>query len=869
MRITKPLTLGLLSRPYEFRREFRLAVAVVAFVPIGDFPTLLAETAMWPFLGEELPPGQALDVVMPKQQAEFLAVTHAFAPSGKPVGSLKVGIQLGPVIKQLNVFGDRRLVGGRASEPAPFETLKLDWTRAFGGEGFADNPQGRGFVPFETADGTAIDLPNVVDPRQAERGFRHVAGFGPVDQMWPSRAQRAGTYDGAWLANEFPGFASDIDWRFFNAAPEDQWLPGMLKGDETYAFNNLHPDRPLIKGRLPNMAPRLFMMRKGSDDFDEVKLSLSTVWFFPHRDRAILIHHGSAAVAEEDASDVTRVVIGADTQGALRPATHYRAVMEKRIAKDGGLHALVDADLVPAAWLQVDPSADTVSVMQDDIAAMQRQHRRGAEREMAAQRATIPDEAKQTLPPLALDPKLPTLEELPAFVAAVRAEAEAAQKKGAADLAAKEDLSAANYAQAGLSVVDMRAARSAKPTGPPRFSAASHREQQLGTARYLRGIGMPNITLETALADPADAAQWIKAEADLREVYRMTAHTQTPAPRVNAARNAEIRAALSSGDAAARTMFDLHGADLAGLDLSNMDLSGICLDGAKLSGTRFAATNLSRAVLAHAQMDACVLDGADLSDANLGNADLTGASLRRAKMARAVLADADLSGANLEGAFLEGANLSKAIFTGARLANVKAASVIAMDLSLPGIKAPGIVLDQAKFLNCDLSRVDFTGASLHRTVFLNCNLENAILTRTRLSKAVFVEKCQMAGADLSDADLTEVNLRGTLLPSCRLDRARLTGADLSETDLTGASLVGVCAIGAHFVTANLSNAVMSDGNFAQADLSRADLRGTDMRRAGFYEANLSRVKRDTTTRANEIFAKRMRFHPRLPVERAS
>ena len=61
----------------------------------------------------------------------------------------------------------------------------------------------------------------------------------------------------------------------------------------------------------------------------------------------------------------------------------------------------------------------------------------------------------------------------------------------------------------------------------------------------------------------------------------------------------------------------------------------------------------------------------------------------------------------------------------------------------------------------------------------------------------------------------------------------------------------------------------SRADLAGADLSRADLRGTDMRRAGFYEANLSRVKRDTDTRANDIFAKRMRFHPRLPAERAS
>ena len=45
-------------------------------------------------------------------------------------------------------------------------------------------------------------------------------GFGPIDQTWPVRMRKAGTYDAEWLETRFPGFAADIDWTFFNAAPE-------------------------------------------------------------------------------------------------------------------------------------------------------------------------------------------------------------------------------------------------------------------------------------------------------------------------------------------------------------------------------------------------------------------------------------------------------------------------------------------------------------------------------------------------------------------------------------------------------------------------------------------------------------------------
>ena len=71
-------------------------------------------------------------------------------------------------------------------------------------------------------------------------------------RRWTRCGRRArklgGTYDDAWLKQDFPGFARDIDWHFFNCAPPDQWLPDRLDGDETYAFKNLHPTQPLLQG---------------------------------------------------------------------------------------------------------------------------------------------------------------------------------------------------------------------------------------------------------------------------------------------------------------------------------------------------------------------------------------------------------------------------------------------------------------------------------------------------------------------------------------------------------------------------------------------------------------------------------------------
>ena len=209
----------------------------------------------------------------------------------------------------------------------------------------------------------------------------------PVDQMWPARLKLTGTYDDTWLKQDFPGFARDIDWHCFNVAQPDQWLPARLNGDEAYAFKNLHPEQSLLKGRLPGMVPRLFLVRKGQDDsFEEVPLSLTTVWFFPHRERLVLVHHGQARLAEEDGSDIARVVAGADRLGAIRPAEAFHAVMVKRTAKGGGLQALKDADLVPAEWLAPGPEP---SASPSPAAQVSRRARRRLEREHAAAREQV------------------------------------------------------------------------------------------------------------------------------------------------------------------------------------------------------------------------------------------------------------------------------------------------------------------------------------------------------------------------------------------------------------------------------------------------------------------------------------------------
>ena len=74
------------------------------------------------------------------------------------------------------------------------------------------------------------------------------AGFAPYDVAWPQRMSKAGTHDKKWLKTRFPGFAEDMDWTMFNAAPDDQQNPGYFSGDEAFVLENMHPGKSVLEG---------------------------------------------------------------------------------------------------------------------------------------------------------------------------------------------------------------------------------------------------------------------------------------------------------------------------------------------------------------------------------------------------------------------------------------------------------------------------------------------------------------------------------------------------------------------------------------------------------------------------------------------
>lgn len=690
MKIVKPLRLGLLSRPYRMRGRQRLGLAVFALATLDEQALLQPEADLWSLAGEALGEDGVLDLAVPKPCAEFLVSGAAYTAHQQDRTACMARVRVGELEKTLAVFGERYWLDGKPTPPAPFEAMPLDWAHAFGGPEYADNPHGRGAGDERIAGVRTRRLPNVEPARgrmQRPDQRPEPAGFGPVSPLWPRRFARAGQYHESWLDDGFPGFLDTLDPHFFNAAAPDQWWPGQpeLAAGAPYALWNLHPRLACQQGALPRWRARCLLRRAGETALEDVALRLTTAWFFPDRERLLLIYHGATDIAQDDGADIELAMPALDAADAPRPLAHYEAVLAQRLdAQDGALHALRDKDLLPAQALG---PWDALAGGQPDGAALRRQPARarrgdpraagragaGARRRPARLRAAAGAHAGRaaTGRPAGYRPHMRQAAQEARIDAlhARRRMAEALQARGA-------ELPPAMGAAALAAAAD-----GAGRGGPPSL----HNHPALATLQEL-ARAQPLGSDADRLDAGSVGARLREAQQQLGRLYLHAAHHQPPAEAARPARAARLRRRVQALMAGSR--------DLAGLDLTGADLSGLDLRGARCVGTWMEGVDLSGALL----------DDADLSQAVLARAHAEGGSWRRA-----VLAGANLGQAALDGVDLAGARLSSPVLDGIVLVDCALSASRWNDCHLAGAW-----LERCRFDQAELDTVTFWQGTLLR-----------------------------------------------------------------------------------------------------------------------------------------------------------
>lgn len=840
MKIIKPLRLSVLNRPFRLQGQNHLGVSVMALADMSATPQLRPEVELWQLAASELQTsGGVLDMAMPKARAEFLATGYAYTHHQQDKTACAVRIEVDDLSKTLAVTGDRYWAGSRPTAPQPFEQMRLDWSRAYGGEGFDENPHGIGAV-VENHNGTQFRrLPNIEALQHrivSPRAKPEPVSFGPLDLQWPRRFRRMGkNYDAHWLQHDFPGFAPDIDWRVFNAASPDQWWEerDTLPLQARWRIWNMHPQKHMQEGTLPPWQARCFIQRQRGDEtlFEEIALRATTVWFFPHLEQMVLMWQGNQRINEDDAADVLHLMPALEKTGASRSVNHYRKVLNQRLDKEkGALFAFREKDLLPedviGPWIDSDVQ-ESHSPMRDNQNNRALQLREQHRARLEAQGSDVSDLLKAFE-----EPALPKLEDLPEFIEEMERKAQEMQQQAEARKAEME----ARYPEA--------AALDNRPRGP---------ESMLHMQELLAKNG--DQLSEKKLAQSREA---------LHKLYLMSVAQQPPAIKLTG----DI--ALIIRQRSERTM--AQGGDFSGLDLTGADFSGMDLRGA----------NFRNALLECATFRGCQLDGADFTQAMLARTDLQGATLRDCCFDNASLALAQCRETQFQGAQFAETEMTGALFDACDFSNARISDLLLREVGFSQCLFRHAQLNNCVFMELTLPQPDFSHAQMNKTSFIKCELHSAVFARAHLDGCSWVESqlesasfaaatlitCAvasggtLAGANFNGAYLKQSNLRQAVLHRATFARARLDNSDLSEAQCEAADFSGSTLTGSMFMRTDFRRVRFNDANLMGAMLQKSRLEGADLSYANLFRADLSQSITDQQTQFQGAYSKRVKTLPK-------
>jgi len=290
----------------------------------------IAEEQVPPTLTDEYwdEPGQsslkyASDMHLGKPSTDVVLVGQAWAPEGKKVRQLDMGIAAADRRKLVRVFGDRvwRRKGAAFSPPEPFESMPLVYERAYGGvhrsdpeqetvPGEARNPVGVGFRGERKKDeAEGQPLPNIEDPKNLIKSWGEEVvpqGFGFIAPYWVPRRDYVGTYDEGWQKKRAPYLPEDFDSRFFNMAHPDLVFDGYLKGGEPIQVVGASP-KGRLRFRLPICDLEAAVTVAGQTE--EPALNLETVLIEPDEARLCMTWR-AALQCDKKALKVEEVDVG-------------------------------------------------------------------------------------------------------------------------------------------------------------------------------------------------------------------------------------------------------------------------------------------------------------------------------------------------------------------------------------------------------------------------------------------------------------------------------------------------------------------------------------------------------------------------------
>jgi len=239
-----------------------------------------------------------VDYASLKHRCDVLLNASAYAPQGRPVDRVQVGLKVGALTKTFYVVGERYWDAGIAispGSPGRFDRMPITYDVAFGGldnfhqdeskhSAYMPNPVGKGYharLASELVDGTPMPNTEEVNrPITMPGGDYQPMALGVIGRGWASRLKHAGTYDQDWIDNTFPFLPADFKEAYYQAAPEDQQIPYPQGGEDVVLVNLTPEGRTAFKLPAIDM-PVVFFRKKGENH--ETRAVIDTIVIEPDK----------------------------------------------------------------------------------------------------------------------------------------------------------------------------------------------------------------------------------------------------------------------------------------------------------------------------------------------------------------------------------------------------------------------------------------------------------------------------------------------------------------------------------------------------------------------------------------------------------
>ena len=772
-------------------------------------------------VGAVVYPGDFADY-KPRAEVMLRGTCH---PPNRTDTECPVSFQVDAWKKTLKVVGHRvwtdRVLGGKHTEPTPIGSIALDYSHAYGGPGFLNNPVGKGhlekllgeekelYQPPRSRRSSVMpsaQLPNVLYADGASEKNLCPAGFGPINANWPLRANKLGkNYDKEWLDTRAPCFASDMDRTYFNCAPPDQQLASYLRGDEELTFENLHPERSRFSVRLPALRVRVFV-RDLDANAREIPMKLDTLFADLQDDSLYLTWRGLTPVKEEDLTDVAfGLIVTEPLAEAPRPADAYLAQLEAFAADPIGLK-----DAFPAGFMEFAESSKKLENATD------------------AELEAMLENADGNSPPVAVAKNIfgklmrPEINQLDGTWAKAAASegADPAMMKAKVLQSLKESARGGGRGGIGMRLPVRDGEKLVFPIG----NLVREQEKKLLEVKKAlpeEGRDAASAKLDGALVKLRTDPIILATDAHYKPYSEDDPPPDEPGPGAD----------LQGRDLSDR---DLRGVDLSGADLqcailAETNLEGVNLKGAKLGGARLCRTNLNGADLTDVDLTSATFDrvsaigtrfdGVRLDMFRATASDFTDALFARAEGLLASFGESTFTGANFAGAHLNMCSFDTCKVDGARF---------------------GAKLERVRFGECEGRGIDLRGAELLATSFNACRLPEADVSGARGEGSIWfgsgLQKARFYKADLVAAHFYNVDAAGAdfswaNLPGARFDRAILKEASFERANLRSADLRKAVLTQTCFRSAVLHDAKLTETAGVDVDFTSADMVGVNLQRA--------------------------------------